>query len=116
MSDDPLALVIVDDYDESLVFANALREAGYEPQIVRSGDTALTWLKGGTPAVVVLASHLPRVPGTEILDFLESEPRFEDTRVVVITRFSQTAREMEKRVGRVLLSPVNAGQLKDVVE
>ena len=63
----PTALVIEDEYDISIIFARALRQAGYETSIVRSGDTALAWLSAEVPDLVILDLNLPRLPGTEIL-------------------------------------------------
>ena len=81
----PIALVVEDEYDISLIFARALQAAGYDTEIVRSGDTALTWLRAATPNLVILDLQLPRVPGTKILHYIRTEPRLADTRVIVAT-------------------------------
>ena len=81
----PLALVIEDEYDISIIFARALREAGYEADFIRSGDTALTWLAAEVPDLVILDLNLPRVPGPRILEHIRGDARFEKTRVIVAT-------------------------------
>jgi DNA-binding response OmpR family regulator len=110
----PLALVVEDEYDISLIFARAMQSAGYETEIVRSGDTALTWLSAATPSLVILDLQLPRVPGTQILHYIRTEPRFSDTRVVVATAYSNMAANLQDRADWVLVKPVNFGQLRNL--
>jgi DNA-binding response OmpR family regulator len=112
----PIALVIEDEYDISLIFARALQSAGYEAEIVRSGDTALVWLKAATPVLVILDLQLPRVPGTQILRYIRSEPRFADTRVIVATAYANMAATLQDRADWILIKPVNFGQLRDLAK
>lgn len=112
----PIALVIEDEYDISLIFARALQAAGYDTEIVRSGDTALTWLRAATPDLVILDLQLPRVPGTRILRYIRAEPRLANTRVIVATAYSNIAAGLQDRADWVLIKPVNFGQLRDLAE
>lgn len=110
----PLALVIEDEYDISIIFARALREAGYEAEIVRSGDTALTWLAAEVPDLVILDLNLPRVPGPKILEHIRGDARFEKTRVIVATAYPRLAAQMRSQADWILIKPVNFGQLRDL--
>jgi DNA-binding response OmpR family regulator len=112
--DKPIALVVEDEYDISLIFAKALQAAGYEAEIIRAGDTALTWLRAETPALVILDLQLPRVPGTDILRFIRAEPRLAKTRVIVATAYSNLAANLQDKADWVLIKPVNFGQLRDL--
>jgi len=114
--DKPIALVIEDEYDISLILARALQAAGYETEIVRSGDTALTWLMAATPALVILDLQLPRVPGTKILHYIRTEPRLADTRVIVATAYSNMAAGLQDRADWILIKPINFGQLRDLAK
>jgi DNA-binding response OmpR family regulator len=109
-----LALIIEDEYDVSIIFAQALRAAGFETEIVRSGDTALTQLTCMTPDVVVLDLHLPRVPGTQILEQIRADPRLSSTRVIVATAHPQLAESVKGQTDWVLNKPVSFGQLRDL--
>ena len=62
----PLALVIEDDQKQATVFAQALRMAEYETEIIRDGQEALTRLGEVIPALVVLDLHLPKISGKDI--------------------------------------------------
>jgi DNA-binding response OmpR family regulator len=114
--DKPIALVVEDEYDISLIFARALQSAGYETEIVRSGDTALTWLRAATPNLVILDLQLPRVPGTQILHYIRTDPRLADIRVIVATAHPNIAAALQDRADWVLIKPVNFGQLRDLAK
>jgi DNA-binding response OmpR family regulator len=114
--DKPIALVVEDEYDISLIFARALQSAGYETEIVRSGDTAITWLKAATPDLVVLDLQLPKVPGVKILRYIRTDPRLEDTHVIIATAFSHLAAALQDEPDWVLIKPINFGQLRDLAQ
>jgi len=114
--DKPIALVVEDEYDISLIFARALQSAGYETEIVRSGDTALTWLRAATPSLVILDLQLPRVPGTQILRHIRADPRLADIRVIVATAHPNIAATLQDRADWILIKPVNFGQLRDLAK
>lgn len=111
----PLALVVEDEYDISIIFAKALQSAGFETQIIRSGDAALLWLSSMTPDVVVLDLNLPRVPGTEILHAIRADPRLINTKVVVATAYPRLAESLRDEADCILAKPVSFGQLRDLV-
>ena len=112
----PIALVIEDEYDISIIFARALRQAGYETSIVRSGDTALAWLSAEVPDLVILDLNLPRLPGTEILKYIREAPRLADVRVIVATAFPRLAETLRGEVDWTLVKPVNFGQLRSLAQ
>lgn len=112
--DNSLALIVEDDYDLSIIFAQALQAAGFETQIVRAGDTALMWLSSTTPSVVVLDLHLPRVAGTSILKQIRSDPRLAETRVIVSTADASLAETLREDADLVLLKPISFTQLRDL--
>jgi CheY-like chemotaxis protein len=91
----PVALVIEDEYDISIIFARALRQAGYETSIVRSGETALAWLAAEVPNLVILDLNLPRLPGTEVDWILIKPVNFGQLRILA-ERFSPATSGNEK--------------------
>lgn len=106
------ALIVEDEYDISLIFARALQSAGYETEIIRSGDTALTWLTVEVPDLVILDLQLPRVPGTKILEHIRADPRFEKTHVIIATAYAHLAETLRDRADYIMIKPVNFGQLR----
>jgi len=112
--DELLALIIEDEYDISIILAKALRAAGFETEIVRSGDTALAWLSYNKPDLVVLDLHLPKVSGKEILNCIRSDVRFSDVKVIVVTAYSDLAESLRGEADRTLIKPISFGQLRDL--
>lgn len=112
--DKPLALIVEDEYDISIIFAKALREAGFETEIVRSGKTALTWLSSTTPDIVVLDLHLPKVAGTEILEHIRADPRLEKVAVIVATAYPHLAESLHDAADWIFFKPVSFNQLRDL--
>ena len=112
--DKSLALIIEDEYDISIIFARALQAAGFETEIIRAGDTALTWLSCTTPALVILDLHLPRVPGEDILHYIRAEERLANTKVIIATAYASMAERLRDKVDWTLMKPVSFSQLRDL--
>jgi len=109
-----LALVIEDDRDQSFIFAEALRAAGFEAEVVRDGKAALTRLETTTPALVVLDLHMPRVVGKDLLYYIRSDARLAGTRIILATGDHQLAQSIQGEADMVLLKPVGFDQLRDL--
>jgi len=108
------ALVIEDDKDVAIIFAEALRMAGCETEIIRAGDAALARLAATVPDVVVLDLHLPRVEGIDILRQIRADARLAGTRVIVVTGDPPAAEGLQDLADLVLIKPVGLDQLSDL--
>lgn len=112
--DNLLAFIIEDDEDASLIFSSALQEAGFECEIIRTGDKALTWLAETVPAVVVLDLDLPGVSGMDILHHVRTDARLAETRVIVATAHPDLAAGLQDEADLVLFKPISYIQLRDL--
>ena len=112
--DNPLAFIVEDDEDASVIFASALQEAGFECEIIRAGDKALTWLAETVPAVIVLDLELPGVSGIDILHQVRADARLAQTRVIVATAHPDMAVDIQDEADLVLFKPVSYIQLRDL--
>ena len=110
----PIALVVEDEYDISLIFAKALHAAGFEVEITHAGDEALTWLSSNVPDVVVLDLQMPQVAGTEVLEHIRSEPRLENVCVIIATAYPHMAEGLLEEADWVFFKPVSFTQLRDM--
>jgi CheY-like chemotaxis protein len=110
----PLALVIEDHEDAAVIFANALQGTGFDIEIVRSGDTALTWLAETTPTVVILDLLLPKVPGAEILRRIRADARLAGVYVIVATAYPDMTATLSSQADQTLFKPVSYVQLHDL--
>jgi CheY-like chemotaxis protein len=108
------ALVIEDDPDQSLIFAEALRAAGYEPEIVRNGSAALIRLEATAPSLVVLDLHIPQVLGKELLMYIRTDERLSDTRVILASGDYHLSQSLASQADVVLLKPIGFDQLRDI--
>ena len=85
MTTSPLALIIEDDIDLGTIFAEAIKAAGFDTQIIPDGKQAAERLTELTPVLVILDLHLPHVSGRELLEQIRADDRLANTNVVVTT-------------------------------
>lgn len=109
-----LALIIEDDKKLAEIFAQALKAAGYQTEVIQDGQEALERLAETTPAVVVLDLHLPRVSGKDILRQIRADGRLVKTRVMLATADPLMAETLRDTADLVLLKPISFNQLRDL--
>lgn len=109
-----LALIVEDNEDVAYIFSEAAEEAGFQTEIIMSGDEALKRLASVIPTLVILDLHLPQVHGEDILAQIRSDPRLEKTRVIVATADASKAEELNDIADLVLLKPIGFFQLRDL--
>ncbi len=112
----PLALIVEDDRRQSTVFDHALRQAGFETEVIRDGEQALYRLAKIIPTIVILDLHLPKVSGKDILYQIRADPRLEQTRVLLATADPRLAETMREEATLVLLKPISFNQLRDLAK
>jgi len=112
----PLALIIEDDTKLAHIFAEALRAAKFETEIIKDGHSALDRLAATTPAVVVLDLHLPEESGETILHQIRADERLAETRVMVATADPYLAEVLRSQADLVLIKPISFGQLRDLAK
>jgi CheY-like chemotaxis protein len=112
---DGLALVIEDHQDISALFRMVLEEAGFQTEIIGSGDEAVIRLADMVPDVVILDLHLPGVQGDAILHQIRTDERLKETQVVVITAYTALARTLQDEADLVLIKPVSLNLLRRLV-
>ena len=110
-------LIIEDDKDTAGFFSTVLQLVGYECEIVLSARDALARLAGSVPDLILLDMRLGlEVGGEHILYQLRSNPRFDDTRVIVITAYPNMAQPVSDLADLVLLKPVEVDQLRTLAQ
>jgi DNA-binding response OmpR family regulator len=112
----PLALIVEDDQKQATIFAQALRMAEFETEVIRDGNEALNRLASVVPAVVVLDLHLPQVGGKDILQEIRADSRLDNTRVILATADALLADSLQSEADLVLLKPISFGQLRDLAK
>ena len=110
----PLALIVEDEFDISIVFSRALQAAGFETEVIRNGGTAMEWLASSKPDIVILDLNLPRVGGQEILRYIRTDTRLTKTPVIVATAYARLAEGVRDQADQVLFKPISFAQLRDL--
>lgn len=111
---DQLAMIIEDNEDLAIIFAEALRAAGFETETIEDGQKAMEQLDASVPAIVILDLHLPQVSGERLLKRIRKDHRFADTRVIIATADPRLADMLKDEADLVLLKPISFGQLRDL--
>jgi chemosensory pili system protein ChpA (sensor histidine kinase/response regulator) len=110
----PLALIIEDAFDLSFLFAKVVELAGYDTEVIQSGDIALDRLGEVTPDLVVLDLNLPKVLGTDILRHIRREERLVKVHVIVVTAYQHLAEATYEQANHVLKKPLNLDLLSQL--
>ncbi len=109
-----LALIIEDDVDLSNIFAEALKAAGFETDVIRDGALAQQKLKEVTPNIVVLDMHLPHVDGSALLKQIRADETIKDTTVIIATADALMGDMYREQADFVLVKPISFTQLRDL--
>src|SRR5258708_12553406 len=113
----PTVLVVEDDTDLLFLYHTALSQKGYDVIEAHNSTQAMELLEAPDfiPAVVFMDMGMPDAPGTRVINFMRSLPRFDVTRIVVVTANEQyRARVADKGVSHFLATPVTSAQLPNV--
>ena len=114
MSTRPLALIIEDHEDQSLVFTAALERAGYSTEAIRDGLTAQKRLASTSPDMIVLDLHIPGVDGGTLLGQIRSDRRLANVPVILATADAAFASSLQSQADLVLLKPISFSQLSEL--
>jgi chemosensory pili system protein ChpA (sensor histidine kinase/response regulator) len=111
----PLALIVEDERDLSFILAQIAELAGYDTEVIHSGDIALNRLSEIIPDLVLLDLNLPKVLGTEILQYIRDEQRLFEVYVIVVTAFQHLAEATYEQADHVLNKPFEFDHLNHLI-
>jgi two-component system, OmpR family, phosphate regulon response regulator PhoB len=112
--DNQSAIIIEDEKDLALVFAQALADAGFRPEIFYDGGPALSRLVDIVPAIIVLDMNLPNITGSEVMSMLQQDARFEEVKIIITSGNHIKAQEYESLADIILVKPISYTQLRDL--
>ncbi|MBN1304556.1 MAG: response regulator [Anaerolineales bacterium] len=112
----PLALIVEDDRDIVALFQHVLDIAGYQTETALNGPAALDLIKKNRPDIILLDLNLPGITGLEIIQKIRSDENNKNTRIVVITGYSNIVESTPYKADLVLLKPVNVDQLLNLIK
>ncbi|MBN1311094.1 MAG: response regulator [Anaerolineae bacterium] len=112
----PLALVIEDDVDLSMIFSKAVSDAGYKVEVIADGEAAERRLKAIVPDLVFLDLHLPGIDGGELLKRIRADDRLSDTFIMVASADSAFTNAVQDKADLTLVKPVSYQQLNRMAQ
>ncbi len=105
-------VVIEDDRNIAEYFQAVLSMAALEVEVFLTARDGLIRLAGEAPGLILLDMHLGNeIGGEDILYQIRSNPRFDQTRVIVVTGYPNTVQLVENMADLVLIKPVGIDQL-----
>jgi len=110
----PLALIIEDDRMLATIFARAVKEAGFNTQIIIDGARAASRLSSVIPELVLLDLHLPKVSGEELFWQIRQDIRLKNTKVIIASADTALAETFQNKADLVLHKPVSFNQIVTV--
>ena len=109
------ACIIEDATYLSQLLNTILMREGIETKVINDGAIALDYLNENTPDLILLDLNLPNVSGIEILSYIRSQDRLKHVKIAVVTASPNIAQAIEDVVELILLKPVTASQVRDII-
>ena len=106
------AIIIEDDADLGIIYAEALKLADFDTEVISNGRIAIDRLSESVPDVVLLDLHLPGVSGTEVLRHIRNDSRLDGTRIIIASADAQAVNMLEDEADLALIKPVTVSQLR----
>ena len=78
-------VVVEDDTDIAEVVSHHLRKAGYETEVITSGNEVLSRLLHIPPDLVILDLMLPGMNGIEVCRAIRNEKRISNITIIMLT-------------------------------
>jgi diguanylate cyclase (GGDEF)-like protein len=114
--DTPLALIIGDDQESAKLFSHILEFVGYETEVIRAGEAALSRLDEVVPKIVLLDLNISSgISAIDILGRIRGQKRLDGVPVLVITAFPNNVEGLQEEADLVLVKPVIPKQLGSLV-
>jgi two-component system, cell cycle response regulator DivK len=114
----PLILVVDDYEDNRLLYAESLRQAGYQVATADDGVQAVAQARSLRPALVVMDLSMPGMDGCEATSFLRSLPETKKIWIIAVTAHSDRYDQSRARsagVDAFALKPLLPDQLTELV-
>jgi excisionase family DNA binding protein len=92
-------LIVDDDHAVGAAIERVLRRGGFDTKMVYDGFSAGNMLATFEPDVLTLDLQMPQVNGFEVLDFITSQPRYSDLKILVVSALADEELKKAKEHG-----------------
>lgn len=115
----PLALVIEDQENLTMLYEDMLRILGYDVRSIKDGLSAINQIEvlDIVPSLIMLDVNLPRLSGRDVLKHILRREQLKDARIVVVTANNLMAEEMRpllREGDHFFLKPVRMTDLRAI--
>ena len=111
-----LALIVEDEEDIAELYGHLLHLLGYETIVCTDSEQALAQLRASEPRLVILDLRLGiETGGLDVLNYIRSEPRLSESKVVVISGYPRLAEDIGEAADFVLMKPIDMRQITELV-
>jgi CheY-like chemotaxis protein len=112
----PMILLVDDEADLLNLFAMMLVRKSYHVRKAAGGPEAVKILENETPALILLDLAMPEVSGVDILHMVRADPRFEATRIIILTAVPVLLEKEDMQlIDGLLIKPVHPRTLEETV-
>ena len=113
----PLVMVVEDEEGLLRLFGSMIERMGYRVLLAWGGAEALDLLNDETPNLVVLDMAMPNVNGIAVLRHMNSVPRLDETRVMVLTAIGPgpAPADVHDRIGLWVNKPVHPDTFRHLI-
>jgi CheY-like chemotaxis protein len=109
----PSILLVEDDPEQLSLFSFVLQRLPYPLITASNGTEALKCLSNTVPALIVLDISMPEISGLDVLRSVRSEPRFDETKILVLTAApSRIIKQDIPEVDLIISKPISLGKLE----
>jgi len=108
------AMIVEDDTDLAEIFAEALRAAGFDTQVVYDGAIAQQRIREVMPQILLLDLHLPHVDGSSLLKQIRADSALKDMVVIIATADASMGDLYRDMADITLIKPISFVQLRDL--
>ena len=112
-----IALIVEDEPSLRMIYQTVLNHMGFEVMHANDGEDALQILEQTAPTIIFLDMLLPKVDGTEVLDYIQSTTRLQQIPIVVLTAHHHFQQHIHLNANDTfLLKPVRPRDIHNAVQ
>ena len=113
----PVVLVVEDEEGLLRLFGTMIERMGYRVLLAWGGAEAVKLLEHVTPDLVVLDMAMPAVNGVAVLRHMNTVPRLDDTRVMVLTAIGPgpAPADVHHRIGLWVNKPIRPDAFRQTI-
>lgn len=111
-------LIVEDDIDLLFMFKTIIQRSISADLILTAngGEEGVALLAEHVPSVIVLDLAMPHINGNDVIHYILSDPRLDESRIIVVTAVPmRLSVEGLARVSAVLTKPVSPRELDQIV-